>query len=188
MSRCLNDTGNWSYSEQHCPSIIDPSLMPRSKVFPVRLITVLFASLYITSAAWADIPAQAPTESEVTKSTTPAAPAVEAAAPATESPASATDTQSSTTAPAASPAKQEKTAAVDPVALKKAGYKVVNENGQTLYCRQDMSTGSHLKKTTTCLTERELEQLKDSTRREIEYMSKQNPPRQDRGKPMPPRN
>ncbi len=149
----------------------------------MRLICVLLASLYITSPGWADVPAQAPTEVEGTKSTTPAASAAEATAPATQSPASAT--QSS--APAASPAKEEKSAAVDPVALKKAGYKVVNENGQTLYCRQDVSTGSHLKKTKTCLTERELEQLKDSTRREVEYMSKQNPPRQDRAKPMPPR-
>jgi hypothetical protein len=154
----------------------------------MRLIAVLFASLCMTSGAWADIPVQAPSETEVTKSTTPAASAAEAPVPATQIPASSTDTQSPVTAPAASPAEQEKPAAVDPIALKKAGYKIVNENGQTLYCRQDMSTGSHLKKTTTCLTEQELEQLKTSTRREIEYMSKRNPPRQDRDKPMPSRN
>lgn len=153
----------------------------------MRLICVLFASLYITSPGWADVPAQAATEVEATQSTTPAASPAEATSPAIQGPASVTDTQSSVIAPAASPAKEEKSAAVDPVALKKAGYKVVNENGQTLYCHQDVSTGSHLKKTTTCLTERELEQLKDSTRREVEYMSKQNPPRQDRAKPMPPR-
>jgi hypothetical protein len=154
----------------------------------VRLITVLLASLYLTSGAWADIPLQAPSGTEVTKSTTPAASAAEARVPATQIPAAATDTQSPVTAPAASPAGQEKTAAVDPIALKKAGYKIVNENGQQLYCREELSTGSHLKKTKTCLTEQELEQLKTSTRREIEYMSKRNPPRQDRDKPMPSRN
>jgi hypothetical protein len=151
----------------------------------VRLITVLLASLYMTWAG-ADIPAQAPTETAGTKSTTPAAPAAEAETPATPNSASTTDTQSPV--PAASSEKPEKTAAVDPVALKKAGYKIVNENGQTLYCRQDMSTGSHLKKTTTCLTERELEALKTSTRREIEYMRMRIPPPQDRARPPPPRN
>ena len=78
---------------------------------------------------------------------------------------------------AASAAKAEKSA-VDPVALKKAGYKLVNENGQQLYCREDLSTGSHLKKTKTCLTERELAALKDSTRREIEYMRTRTAPPQ----------
>ncbi len=176
----------------------------------MRLIAVLFASLYITSGAWADIPVQAPSETEVTKSTTPAASAAEAPVPATQIPASVTDTQSPVTAPAASPAKQDEPSApkteaptsieaakseptvaaqapseakpekapVDPIALKKAGYKLVNEKGQQLYCREELSTGSHLKKTKTCLTERELDQLMTNTRREIEYMRMRIPPPQ----------
>ena len=54
----------------------------------------------------------------------------------------------------------------------------MNENGQQLYCREELSTGSHLKKTKTCLTERELDQLMTNTRREIEYMRMRIPPPQ----------
>ena len=160
----------------------------------MRLITVALAlSLYITTAAWADVPPQPAPEGQGPE---PANVVDDTAG--TKSPEQAVESQSHTAAanpaPAATPrpdpdsGEEAKAKAVDPVALKKAGYRIVNENGQTLYCRQDMSTGSHVKKTTTCLTERELQQLKDSTRREVEYMQKRNPPRQDRAKSMPPRN
>ena len=36
----------------------------------------------------------------------------------------------------------------------KLGYKIVNEDGKTLYCRETMKLGSHLRKDKTCLTER----------------------------------
>ena len=69
MSLRLNSIGNWSYSEQHCTNIIAPySPAGIQGYFPMRLIAVLFASLYMTSGAWADIPVQAPSETEVTKS------------------------------------------------------------------------------------------------------------------------
>ncbi len=142
----------------------------------MRSLIILLSSLYTTSAAWADVPAEAPAEVETAKAEVLAAPAD---APTAEVPASSTAAPSAPTAAAAAPseAKPEK-AAVDPVALKKAGYKLVNENGQELYCRQDLSTGSHLKKTKTCLTERELDQLMTNTRREIEYMRTRTPPPQ----------
>jgi hypothetical protein len=37
-----------------------------------------------------------------------------------------------------------------------AGYKVVNKDGEKLYCRTDPITGSRLQTHTTCLTEQEL--------------------------------
>jgi hypothetical protein len=36
-----------------------------------------------------------------------------------------------------------------------AGYIVKNENGRRPHCRRDLTTGSHLAHTTTCLTEQE---------------------------------
>jgi hypothetical protein len=143
----------------------------------VHSLTALLISLYIASpAAQADVPAPAPAEAE-TASSASAPPADETPAPTAEVPTSTTAPQSAPTAAAETPseAKPEK-AAVDPVALKKAGYKLVNENGQELYCREDLSTGSHLKKTKTCLTERELAALQDNTRREVEYMRTRQPP------------
>jgi hypothetical protein len=136
----------------------------------------------MTSLSWAEDPAPAPPASEAARSSaastsaeaaaTPSAPVAETKA---ASDASAAATAASTAEAAA--AKTEK-AAVDPIALKKAGYKLVNENGQELYCREDLKTGSHLKKTRTCLTERELAALQDNTRREIEYMRTRQPPPQ----------
>jgi len=146
--------------------------------------------LYVNSPAWAEDSAPAPTENEAPKAATPVTAADESstqAAPATP----AADPQphdSGAPQPAARPAvpaadanastaKPEKSA-VDPIALKKAGYKLVNEDGQQLYCREDLKTGSHLQKTRTCLTERELAALKDNTRREIEYMRTRSAPPQ----------
>jgi hypothetical protein len=36
------------------------------------------------------------------------------------------------------------------------GYKIRNENGQTLYCRKDLKTGTRVRSTLQCLTEDEL--------------------------------
>ncbi len=143
----------------------------------MRSLTVLLISLYITSGAWADDPAPAAAEADAAQSAVPATATDESSTPTAEVPTSATATQSAPAADAPSETKAEK-AAIDPVALKKAGYRLVNENGQQLYCREDLSTGSHLKKTKTCLTERELDQLMTNTRREIEYMRMRVPPPQ----------
>jgi hypothetical protein len=145
----------------------------------VRSLTVLLISLYLTSVARADVPAPAPAEADAARSAVPVAPADEPSAPKTEPPTSSEAAKSEPTVAAQAPseAKPEK-APVDPIALKKAGYKLVNENGQQLYCREELSTGSHLKKTKTCLTERELDQLMTNTRREIEYMRMRVPPPQ----------
>jgi len=41
----------------------------------------------------------------------------------------------------------------------KYGYKVVNKDGETLYCRSDWATGSHIQKSTVCLTAQQLDDL-----------------------------
>jgi hypothetical protein len=40
-----------------------------------------------------------------------------------------------------------------------AGYRVINDNGQKLYCKKDVVTGTRLGKRTTCLTAAQLEEI-----------------------------
>jgi hypothetical protein len=47
---------------------------------------------------------------------------------------------------------------------KKAGYKLVNTNGEELFCRTDPKIGSRVQKETTCLTAKQLDDLHDQTR------------------------
>lgn len=49
----------------------------------------------------------------------------------------------------------------------KRGYKVVNTNGEVLYCRSDFATGSHIQTTTVCLTARQLDEKDQRTQREL---------------------
>ncbi len=55
---------------------------------------------------------------------------------------------------------------------KRRGYKVVNTDGETLYCRTDFKTGSHVEKQTTCLTAHELDALRDQTRQGMQTLIK----------------
>ena len=50
------------------------------------------------------------------------------------------------------------------VAVQRAGYKLVTKNGESLYCRTDAVTGSHIETRTTCLTREELDQRLDATK------------------------
>jgi hypothetical protein len=47
---------------------------------------------------------------------------------------------------------------------KKAGFKLVNTNGEQLFCRTDPKIGSHVQMQTTCLTAKQLDDLHDQTR------------------------
>jgi hypothetical protein len=60
----------------------------------------------------------------------------------------------------------------------KMGYKVVNEKGQLMYCRETRALGSHLKKDRTCLTPQELEATREANQRNFENMKKYIPPPQ----------
>ena len=48
----------------------------------------------------------------------------------------------------------------------KYGYKVVNQNGDTLYCRSDWATASHIQKNTVCLTAQQLDDLSQKNDRD----------------------
>jgi hypothetical protein len=45
------------------------------------------------------------------------------------------------------------------VEAQKAGYKIVNENGQQLFCRRETVTGTRLQHRTTCLTAQQLTEM-----------------------------
>ncbi|MEA3197983.1 MAG: hypothetical protein QOF32_2035 [Gammaproteobacteria bacterium] len=58
---------------------------------------------------------------------------------------------------------------------KKRGYTLVNTDGETMYCRSDLKTGSRIQRDTVCLTASELDALHDQTRRSLENV-KVTPP------------
>jgi hypothetical protein len=100
----------------------------------------------------------------------PAEPAVTAARPAPP-PAESTTVSADATQPAAAPAAaneasnapaEAKLDADTILAAQKAGYKIKNEDGQTLLCRKDQQTGSRVRYTTSCLTAQEWRRLQDS--------------------------
>jgi hypothetical protein len=64
------------------------------------------------------------------------------------------------------------------VDAKRRGYTVVNENGVTMYCHKDARTGSHLANETTCLTEKQMVDLREATQRSLQFFEMQPPPPQ----------
>jgi hypothetical protein len=57
-----------------------------------------------------------------------------------------------------------------------AGYRIVNQNGEPMYCREQLKTGSHLRKETICLTAKELEIAREASKRNLEQMQRRIPP------------
>jgi hypothetical protein len=77
-----------------------------------------------------------------------------------------------TTAPATAgslaPASQEDEVLLAVQEAVEKGYKVMTEDGQTLYCRKDRKTGSRVQSNLTCLTE---DQLVTQRRGAIDYVN-----------------
>lgn len=72
----------------------------------------------------------------------------------------------------------EATIADKTMAVTDAGYKIVDQDGERLYCRRDMQTGSRTRHTTSCITEQEREQLHDSTKQTMQDVARRQIPRQ----------
>ncbi|MET0293182.1 MAG: hypothetical protein ABW136_12545 [Steroidobacteraceae bacterium] len=68
------------------------------------------------------------------------------------------------------------TAVVSTATAADSDYRVVEKNGKKMYCSKRLATGSHLKKQQTCLTQEELDQLKEETERGLKNISRQAPP------------
>ena len=105
---------------------------------------------------------------------TPQPAATAAAAPAAATPAAAP------AAPAASShvVPVNRLSAEEIVNLKRLGYKLVDSNGETLYCHTDIKLGSHLQHDNTCLTEREMITMREETQRRLQIIMTQVPPKQ----------
>lgn len=59
--------------------------------------------------------------------------------------------------------------------VQRAGYKVVNKDGEKLYCRTDPITGSHIRTRTQCLTEQELYDQMQQTKQSMSSITNANP-------------
>ena len=105
----------------------------------------------------------------------PAATPVAAATAAPAAPASA-PVAAATAAPNAVPATAGAPKTVQEARM--AGYKIVNEKGKTLYCRDQMKTGSHVRQETICLTKEELEAAREASKRNLDQMMRAVPPPQ----------
>ena len=80
-----------------------------------------------------------------------------------------------TAPPSAAAAGQPDQTATDPDLEKtrlaeamKHGYRVVNKDGETLYCRSDWATGSHIQKNTVCLTAQQLDDMHQRNQQALE--------------------
>jgi len=75
--------------------------------------------------------------------------------------------------PVAEPAAATPTSVTTLEQARSAGYRIVNENGATLYCREQLKTGSHLRKETICLTAEELEASRAAAERNLDRLQRQ---------------
>ena len=58
------------------------------------------------------------------------------------------------------------------------GYKIVDEDGRRLYCKETAKLGSRLQKERTCMTEDEFLVARESSQRNFEHMKKYRQPPQ----------
>jgi hypothetical protein len=52
-------------------------------------------------------------------------------------------------------------------AAKNLNLKVINKDGQELYCRSNLLTGSHIQRDTRCFTAQELDKMQDQAQRDF---------------------
>jgi hypothetical protein len=63
------------------------------------------------------------------------------------------------------------------VEAQQAGYKVVKKDGPTLYCKRNLKTGTRLNRETTCLSEEEWRNVRESSQQSLEAMRRTTPPK-----------
>jgi hypothetical protein len=105
-----------------------------------------------------------------------AAPAAAPAAAATAAPIAVAPVAAATAAPNAAPATAGAPKTIQEARM--AGYKIVNEKGKTLYCRDQLKTGSHVRQETICLTKEELDAAREASKRNMDQMMRAVPPPQ----------
>ena len=78
-------------------------------------------------------------------------------------------------ASAAETESSKKAAADFEALLKSAKFKAVNQNGQTVYCKRELVTGSRLQTRTTCYTAAELERIRTNAQDVLSDLSRRAP-------------
>jgi hypothetical protein len=63
------------------------------------------------------------------------------------------------------------------IEVQKAGYVIMDKNGERLYCTKDPKTGSHIQTTTVCLTARQWQQIHEASLRGLQAVSTEALPR-----------
>lgn len=71
------------------------------------------------------------------------------------------------TAPKPGPNTPSTASKVDARIARRGGYRVVERDGDTLYCRKELKTGSLVVKVETCLTAQQLAELNEATQRSL---------------------
>jgi hypothetical protein len=61
--------------------------------------------------------------------------------------------------------------------VKQAGYKIVNTDGQLIYCKSEAKLGSRVRSETTCLTAREFQMLHDNLQMSMSLLQQAPPPK-----------
>jgi hypothetical protein len=62
------------------------------------------------------------------------------------------------------------------VQAKKEGFRVVNKDGEELFCRTELRTGSHAVRDTTCLTAKQIDDMQARTQADLQNYLKPNTP------------
>ncbi|WP_129640942.1 hypothetical protein [Peristeroidobacter agariperforans] len=128
-----------------------------------RQVWLMFVAIGATGQVLAQ--ETAPAEPAAPRAATPAQPPADAK-PASEAPVAATP------AAKADSLTEGELDADKIMAMQKAGYQIKNENGRILLCRQDLQTGSRLRKKTSCMTAREWEQLQEDTKLQLKAIER----------------
>jgi len=86
----------------------------------------------------------------------------------------ASQSQRATETPAVAPAAPQRVdgGVMTVQEARKAGYKIVSQDGKPMYCREELKTGSHARKDMICLTAEELAMVRDAARRNVEQMQR----------------
>jgi len=64
------------------------------------------------------------------------------------------------------------------LALQREGYKLVDRDGQIYFCRNEKKLGSNIARETICMTEKQIDELRDQTQRRLGEVVRQRPPPQ----------
>ncbi len=176
---------SWALSRASTPTTRGPATHRGRSRTCVRYIASAVALLAFTGCA--SQPVQVDSAATAKSAQSPSEVAIPAAAPVAQSPqtrnegsslASALNAENQVeaadlaAAAAGMPAEGTDQFAANLAKARKLGYRIVNKNGENVYCSESIATGSHVNKRTICLTEKQWNDVSMNTERAMERMQK----------------